>query len=141
MHKTEKGDKRKLIDLYPIPTVCPYCGQNVIFTSNAELYGKEHGNGKCYKCTHCDASVGVHNGTHIPLGRLANPRLKMLKRRCHQEFDNLWKSASDRDIAYKWLATELGVPANKCHFGWFDEEILEKALEILKERKNMERCA
>ena len=38
--KTEiREDKRKLIDQYPIPTVCPYCGQNVIFTSNAELYG------------------------------------------------------------------------------------------------------
>ena len=57
---------------YPIPTVCDYCGSPVIFTSNADIYGKEFGSGKCYKCTKCDCFVGVHNGTEIPLGRLAD---------------------------------------------------------------------
>ena len=32
------------------PTVCRYCGNPVVFTSNAEIYGKEYGNGKCFLC-------------------------------------------------------------------------------------------
>lgn len=28
------------------PKVCRYCGSPVVFTSNAEIYGKEYGNGK-----------------------------------------------------------------------------------------------
>jgi len=29
------------------PTVCDYCGSPVVFGSNAEIYGKEYGNGLC----------------------------------------------------------------------------------------------
>ena len=61
---------------YPVPIICPYCSSPVIFTSNADIYGKEYGNGKCYKCISCDAYVGVHTGTREPLGRLANKLLR-----------------------------------------------------------------
>ena len=54
------------------PTVCRYCGSPVVFTSNAEIYGKEYGNGKCFLCRNCKAYVGVHTETLTPLGTLAN---------------------------------------------------------------------
>jgi DNA-directed RNA polymerase subunit RPC12/RpoP len=73
--------KEMKLDKYPIPTTCPYCNSKVICTSNAEIYGKEYGNGRCYKCTSCDAYVGVHDGTNIPLGRLANKQLRELKKK------------------------------------------------------------
>ena len=47
------------------PTVCRYCGSPVVFTSNAEIYGKEYGNGKCFLCRKCKAYVGVHTETQI----------------------------------------------------------------------------
>lgn len=55
------------IDLVEKPKLCRYCGHEVVFTSNAEIYGKEYGNGKCYLCRNCGAFVGVHTGTDIPL--------------------------------------------------------------------------
>ena len=67
---------------YPIPEVCPYCGSEVVYTTNDKIYGKLYGSGKVYMCTNevCDAYVGVHNGTNIHLGRLANKELKKLKK-------------------------------------------------------------
>ena len=47
-----------MIDKYP--TVCNLCGGKVIYTSNARIYGKEYGSGKCYLCTNCGAYVGTH---------------------------------------------------------------------------------
>lgn len=53
------------------PKVCRYCGSPVVFTSNAEIYGKEYGNDKCYLCRKCKAFVGVHTGTDIPLRNIS----------------------------------------------------------------------
>ena len=123
------------IDVYPIPILCPYCGAPVIFTSNAAVYGKEYGNGKCYKCTACDAYVSIHRGTDIPMGRLANQELRDLKIQCHALFDPIWKNKGpvSREQAYSWLARALGIPPRECHFGWFDKPALLRCLEILRD--------
>lgn len=121
---------------YPIPTACDYCGAPVIFTSNAVVYGKEYGNGKCYKCTKCNCFVGVHDGTEIPLGRLANKELRDLKKKCHTLFDAVWKDNKriNREQAYGRLANVLGIPASECHFGWFDKDMLLRCLGIMGDR-------
>lgn len=121
------------INVYPKPTTCQYCGHEVIYTSNAEIYGKEYGNGKCYKCNNCDAYVGVHDGTDIPLGILANIELRNLKKKAHAMFDPIWK----RKKKYRWqcyhqLALKLDIPVKECHFGWFNKDMLEKSIQILK---------
>jgi len=123
----------KKINYYPIPTVCPYCNSPVIFTSNVAIYGKQYGNGMCYKCINCDSYVGVHTGTNIPLGILANKELRELKKECHTLFDPIWQNNKNikRTDAYKMLAKLLDIPVNECHFGWFDKETLYKAKEIL----------
>lgn len=122
-----------MIDAYPIPTVCLYCNGPVRYTSNAEIYGRPYGNGKCYKCDGCDAYVGVHTGTKIPLGRMANRELRELKKKCHALFDPVWKLNKNikREHAYGRLANVLGIPINECHFGWFDKPMLDKAFEIM----------
>ncbi len=121
------------MDKYPIPIICPYCNGKVIYTSNATIYGREYGNGRCYRCMKCDAYVGVHNRTNIPLGRLANRELRELKKECHALFDPVWKQNKNikREHAYGRLANVLNIPINECHFGWFDKEMLLKAKEIL----------
>ena len=120
---------------YPIPTICIYCGAPVVYASNATIYGREYGNGKCYKCTSCDAYVGIHNGTCIPKGRLANRELRELKKKCHAVFDAVWqiKKAISRTVAYNRLASRLGIAGSQCHFGWFDKPMLLKCLEIMKD--------
>ena len=59
------------------PTVCRYCGNPVVFTSNAEIYG----NGKCFLCRNCGAFVGVHTETLTPLGTLANEELRKWRKK------------------------------------------------------------
>jgi len=124
---------------YPVPTICDFCGSPVIFTSNAEIYGKEYGSGKCYKCTSCDSYVGVHENTLIPLGRLANKELRKLKKQCHNMFDPIWNNNNNkyinREQAYGRLANLLGIPASDCHFGWFDKDMLLRCLDIMKNKK------
>jgi hypothetical protein len=123
----------KMIDKYPIPKNCPYCDGQVIFTSNAAIYGREYGGGRCYKCTCCDAYVGTHGQSNIPLGRLANRELRELKKECHALFDPVWKKNKNinREHAYGRLANKLDISINECHFGWFDKEMLLRAKTIL----------
>lgn len=114
------------------PTKCRYCGGDVVFTSNAEIYGREYGNGKCYLCRNCRAYVGVHNGTKTPLGILATPELRKLKIQCHNLFDKKWSNSTERKKCYKELADKLNIDVSECHFGYFDKEMLLKAIKILE---------
>jgi len=124
------------INDYPIPQKCDNCGGLVILTTNAAIYGKEYGNGKCYKCTNCDSYVGVHDGTITPLGRLADKEMRALKKRCHALFDPVWKEHKyiSRSQAYTVLADALNIPAGECHFGWFDKDMLARCLDIINKK-------
>lgn len=118
---------------YPIPEKCNYCGSPVIFIS-VPNWGKK--SGAYYRCTKCDACVGVHKGTRIPLGRLADKETRQLRQECHRYFDMVWKGKpspnSRRTIAYEHLAKILKMDADKCHFGNMSIGQLEKALFYLK---------
>lgn len=115
------------------PTICRYCGSPVVYTSNAEIYGREYGEGKCYLCRNCRAFVGVHPGTDIPLGTLANEELRRYRKAAHFWFDKIWKSPTritTRHNAYMWLSKELGLPKEKTHIGMFEREQCEIVMKI-----------
>lgn len=118
---------------------CPICGGFVIYTNNKAIYGKQYGNGKCYLCTECNAHVGVHGVDHPtrrPLGILATHEMSQLKMACHKYFDRAWRSKSiGRQTAYKRLAKQMGIAKKRCHFGWFNEDDLRKALTIVSKPK------
>lgn len=123
------------------PTICRYCGNKVIYTSNSEIYGKEYGNGKCYLCKNCRAFVGVHNGTDIPLGTLANDELRKYRKRAHFWFDKIWKGSrkiKTRREAYLWLSQKLKTPIESTHIGMFEKEQCEQTIkfsyQFLKEK-------
>lgn len=127
-----------MIDLHP--TKCNLCGGKVVYIRNDKIYGKLYGSGYCYYCTECGAYVG----THIPMqkqamGLLANKEMRMLKVRCHSIFDNIWKHEGTfkkrrkkRRECYKRLAAALGIEENECHFGYFDIDMLLRALKVLE---------
>jgi len=125
---------------YPVPEMCTYCGEKVILTTNDYIYGRRYykqskysQNCNCYVCVACKASVGTHADGTTPLGRLANAKLKVLKMQAHSLFDPIWQSGEmRRGEAYAMLVAKLRIPKDECHFGWFDEEMLLKAREILK---------
>jgi hypothetical protein len=122
------------------PTVCNLCGGEVIYTSNAKVYGREYGSGKCYYCTKCHAYVGTHKPRpKEALGLLADKEMRDLKMQCHTLFDKQWKTESTskkrhlaRKRAYKELAKRLSIPVSECHFGYFDMDMLKKTYVILQ---------
>lgn len=118
-----------------IPTICPFCGHRVVYTSNAAIYGRVYGNGMCYKCTNCDSYVGCHpNGQ--PLGTLGNKQTRDLRHKCHNIFDTTWRLGHlDRNYCYTYLANRLGIPRSECHFAYFDIPMLTRVLEVLPQIK------
>lgn len=120
--------------LLPSDCPCPFCKGEVIYTSNAYIYGgRTYGSGMCYVCTNCKASVGTHeNNPKKPFGVLANKEMKLLKQKCHAMFDPIWKSRQiHRSNLYKKLAYKLEITLDECHFGMFDTEMLNKAINIM----------
>ena len=118
------------------PTVCNLCGGKVIYIENKEIYGSSYGSGYCYFCTQCHARVG----THIPCpldakGILADDKMREAKISCHRLFDLKWKNYPDakrrRKAAYLWLADQLDIEPEDCHFGFFDLNMLRKAYRVL----------
>lgn len=114
------------------PVSCDYCGKNAplvtgrqVYPHRPDLYAK-----KFYKCTPCDAMVGVHPGTIKPLGRLANAELRKAKMAAHAAFDPLWKNGDrKRGSCYAWLADQLGIRHQDCHIGMFDVDMCKRVVE------------
>jgi hypothetical protein len=107
--------------------ICPYCNKESVFYQDSSIiYRKNYG--PIYYCKDCDASVGCHPGTTTPLGRLANKELRVLRNRGHLIFDKLWRDGKTRQTAYKVLAERLGISVDDCHFGHFDIDMCQKAI-------------
>ena len=104
-----------MIDLQP--TKCNLCNGKVEYTSNARIYGRTYGSGKCYRCRSCGAYVGTHEcRPKEAFGILADEEMRKLKIRCHSVFDNLWQFRPEnerqrhRKKLYEKLAVELDIP-------------------------------
>lgn len=111
---------------------CPYCGGKTEYVDSCCIYGRSYG--MVYLCRPCDAYCGVHAGTDVALGRLANKELRELKKQAHTFFDPIWKHGRmGRNQAYKWLAGILSIPKNECHIGMFDEILCRRAVGACKQ--------
>lgn len=125
----------------PIPTECHYCGGSVRLLEHSQFYrsGRNYGSWPyLYACQGCDASVGIHPGTLIPLGTLADSELKDARQRNKTVFllaqEILFND--DRGAAYRWLAHKMGIEVESCHWGWFDLDQCEKAGSICSRAVN-----
>lgn len=107
----------------PAPPLCDYCGNTSESVTGREVYPHrpDLATKPFYRCAPCQAWVGCHPGTAVPLGRLANAELRRAKMAAHAAFDPLWKSGTmSRASAYKALARALGIEPQACHIGMFD---------------------
>ena len=99
---------------------CPYCGSSVKFRS---ADGINHT--MLYVCSHypeCDSYVRVHDGTRIPVGSMANKKLRTLRKTAHEYFDQLYQSGlMDKQEAYQWLANLISAPLSEAHIGYLGE--------------------
>lgn len=135
--------KRVKNPLPPLVT-CPTCGPNapVFLVNNEEIYGREYGDWPyAYLCENCDSYVGLHPGTDLPLGTMADKETREARKRNKLAFfrmkDELGISRSE---AYKRLAEGLSIPVSECHWSWFDAERCKQAgavcREIIKQASN-----
>lgn len=123
-----------------IPLHCPYCQQEAslvygdkIYPHRPDLHEK-----RFYLCLPCAAYVGCHPGTYLPLGRLADAELREQKQAVHTEFDLLWQQEKwTRSEAYRWLSVSLNISPDNCHIGMFDVKTCQRALKMLKLRKEL----
>ena len=116
--------------------ICPYCVQfaqlntgKYIYPHRQDLYKL-----KFWHCKPCNAYVGTHKGTDIPLGRLADEQLRHWKKETHKVFDPHWRNTDmKRKEAYRWLADKLDIKVDHCHIGWFDIETCKRVIEVCNE--------
>ena len=104
---------------------CPYCGSTVVFRPADTIYTKAYDNALlcvCSKYPECDAYVKCHPGTRIPMGPLADKKLRKLRQQAHKSFNRLFESGlMTRKDAYVWLAEKLMLPGEKAHIGELGE--------------------
>lgn len=108
---------------------CPYCGGSTEYVDSSVVYGRSYG--MIYRCSPCEAYVGVHKGTDKALGRLADAELREFKKKAHAAFNPIYESGlintlypqsnrSPRKKAYLWLSEQLGIPEDETHIGMMD---------------------
>ena len=69
---------------------CPYCGKPAILRKASDIYKTHTLEEYLYACSDypaCDAYVGVHRGTLLPKGSLANKELRRKRIVAHRYFD------------------------------------------------------
>ena len=119
-----KNKKRKK-GMHPSAMRCQYCGGTVVLRSADGIYRDNPNHTMLYVCSnypHCDAYVRTHPGTNIPVGTLANRKLRMLRNEAHHQFDQLYRSGiMSKQDAYLWLADLLQMPLSKAHIGYLGE--------------------
>ncbi|MDE9440044.1 DUF3268 family zinc-finger domain-containing protein, partial [Xenorhabdus bovienii] len=101
---------------------------------HTEVFGEVRGRWPwLYVCWSCDARVGMHPETNIPLGYLADEQTRRARRDGKEKFEEMRAFRNwERTDAYRWLAWQLGISFNKCHFGWFDTDMCNKAANICR---------
>lgn len=84
----------------------------------------------------CDCYVSCHPGSCDPLGLLAGPQLRQMRKRLHQLIDPLWQSEGiSRTVVYQALSDVMGAP--DFHMGWADEaacKLLFERMPTLRQR-------
>jgi hypothetical protein len=114
-----------------VPVSCHNCGPKtpVFLVPNKEIYGKPYGEWPyAYLCENCESYVGLHKGTDIPLGTLADKETRECRKRDKKTFNVMMKELDlTKDRAYEILAAELDIPVSECHWGWFTADQCRKA--------------
>lgn len=117
---------------------CP-CGKEALwYPDSKHIYGGRD-YGPMYYCKECGARVGVHKvgkkPWQNPLGTPAGAKLRRLRGEAHALFDPFWQNGIyKRNEAYRRLAKKLGIPAEDCHIGMFDEEMCKRVIDLIRSK-------
>lgn len=112
----------KVTDWLPPPTHCRFCKRPVQLVNNSAVYGREYGDWPyMYRCAHCDAYVGLHPKTDLPLGTLATKEIRRSRTKSKEVFHAMLKELGiDRTAGYALVCEGLGMAPEVCHFGMME---------------------
>ena len=130
---------RRVSHPLPVPTECPYCSSSIELISNSVIYGREFGEWPyAYSCQVCDAYVGLHPHTDLPLGSLADSALREARKEGKAIFYRMVdEMCNGRSEGYEWLAGQMKLDPSDCHWGMFTEEQCDNAAEICQRALNV----
>ncbi|CAL8481055.1 zinc-finger-containing protein [Caballeronia sp. S22] len=123
---------------------CDYCGDPaVVARAGDHVYPYRDDHGPLWLCQNCQAWIGVfpRSTRNVPLGRLADARLRELKAKLHAALEPLVSAKVRRDgcnvfearaKAMKWLAGEIGADAEKCSIHTLDADRCERAIAVVE---------
>lgn len=133
-------NKKHLSKKAPRRICCPHCGAVALIRPAAEIYNDPSRTDELYVCRNypiCNSYVGMHPGTRVPLGTLANGDLRNLRIKAHRKFDRIWQGGlMSRKAAYQWMASSLGIDERDAHIGKLGEfrckELISKCDRVLE---------
>lgn len=101
---------------------CPYCGGTAVLRDAAVCMSALSE----MRCLY----VGVHKGTQIPKGTLADGDLRNLRIRAHRMFDMIWQNGIlTRKNAYRWIQDKFSLRSDQAHIGHFSEYMCRRLIE------------
>ncbi|MDR5776382.1 MULTISPECIES: zinc-finger-containing protein [unclassified Caballeronia] len=124
---------------------CDYCGNPAVLArAGDDAYPYRDDHGPLWLCRNCHAWIGVfpRSKRNVPLGRLADARLRELKARLHAALEPLVAAKVRRDgcnvfearaKAMKWLAGEIGADVEKCSIHTLDADQCARAIAVVDE--------
>ena len=116
------------------------CGGTAILRDASFVYGTHSHGGQVYVCSHypsCNSYVGVHPGTKIPKGTLANRELRQKRIQAHRIFDQIWQQGIlSKPEAYRWVADKFCLTDKQAHIGQFSnymcDQLIRESADVLK---------
>lgn len=117
---------------------CPYCGAQAVLRPAHVVHGDRAKAGQyLYVCAHypkCDAYVGVHAKSLLPLGTLANGDLRHKRILAHKAFDQFQKTCGmEKWQAYQWLQAKFSLRRDQAHIGKFSDYMCDQLITVCQE--------
>ena len=122
-----------------------HCGCLAVLRDASEVCRTHRTGAKAYVCAKypaCDSYVMAHPNTLEPMGSLAGPELRKLRREAHVEFNRLYESGlMTKKDAYHWLAFATQSPMAHAHIGhlgdYYCREVIRQSREMLAGRTQL----
>ena len=118
---------------------CPYCGSRALLRPASVVYGSKAAAPAapyyvCARYPACDAYVAAHRDTRLPMGTLADRKLRRKRIEAHKAFNRLWTSGlMGKKQAYRWLQAKLDLPEQEAHIGRFSLFRCEQVIRLCEE--------
>ena len=118
------------------PIKCPYCHANASLRPASVVYGlNRRSQGKflylCDRWPACDAYVGAHRSSLLPMGTLADKGLRRRRMAAHAALRRVVDSGlMTKKQLYRCIQAEFGIPEEEAHIGKFSELRCQKVIDL-----------